>query len=132
MIQISCKTILGGNGNILNSRQKLFSSLPFWGPSLYEGTLFGMHICGEFILVKGLHSILPPALQIPLERRDSKKNLKFHAKYRIQNTEYCAKPLVRIFVIRNSALRKQNRNWHFSMYKYKENCNAICHICICN
>ena len=91
MIRISCKTFLSGNGNILTSRQQLFQACHF-GENIFlqqpclhnmRGLFLECIFVDEFILARGLHSILPPALQIPLERQDSKKNLKFHAKYRI-------------------------------------------------
>ena len=48
--------------------------------SVSSKNLFWIWNAYEFILVEGLHSILPLALQIPPERRDSKKNVNFYVR----------------------------------------------------
>ena len=48
--------------------------------SVSSKNLFWIWNAYEFILVEGLHSILPLALQIPPERRDSKKNVDFYTR----------------------------------------------------
>ena len=48
--------------------------------SVSSRNLFLIWNAYEFILVEGLHSILPLALQIPAEKRDSKKNVNFYTR----------------------------------------------------
>ena len=85
-----------------------------WGDSFWNA------YCGRIHPCEGIAFNLAASSSNPTREAGFQKEFKIPCKIQNTHKRHCAKLLVRIFVIRNAALRSQKRNWHLSKCKKRQ------------